>query len=512
MKVVKAEEMQEIDRITIEEYGFPGEVLMGLAGKAVFDSIVSEYPSSKNVIVFCGPGNNGGDGFVVAYLLKKFGIKTTVHLIGKREKVSKTSFIYLNLCEKSKIKIINSETEFPDHSHLNNYDIIIDSIFGTGFKGAVKGKGKEVIASINKSQTKTVSIDMPSGLSSDGEVPQSEPVRADTTITIGLPKISLYTYPGMEFAGNVLTVDIGFPQELTESEKLTVDLVDESYLNVITPQKESFDVNKSDRGHLLVIGGFDGMEGAIIMTARAALKTGIGYISLLTTEKARSIIAGKIPEMMTMGLKDRSDSVEKNNLANELKEIFSGKKYNAIVIGPGMGRDLLAKELFLQIVNNAKSYGTRRVLIDGDGLFHLAEYCKKNTLPGGIEWVITPHLMEAARILEKDVPYVKENRLLRARECAVKTGAVTLLKGPGTVVTDSKRTLINTSGNPALATAGSGDVLSGIIGSLLLKDVSLLDCAGLGAYIHGRSADRFVVRNTRIAMKATDIIDYIELV
>jgi len=305
----------------------------------------------------------------------------------------------------------------------------------------------------------------------------------------------------MEFTGKLITADIGFPSNLTNSEDLKIELIDCQYIqnNFITELKP--DTHKAERGHMLLVGGFDCMEGAIMLTARASLETGTGLITLLTTEKARQIIAGKIPEMMTSEI-----SLNKE----KLDEFFSDPKYRVMVIGPGMGRDSRAKAVFSNIIENIYHYGIKRVLIDGDGLFHLAEYLQSKKLDNRTEFIITPHFMEASRLLNRSVDDIKKNRLESAKILSRETTAVTLLKGPASIVSDSINSFINTTGNPALATAGSGDVLSGIIGSLMLHDIPMTTTASIGAYIHGKSADMFCSKNKVNSMKSGDIIEYIK--
>jgi ADP-dependent NAD(P)H-hydrate dehydratase / NAD(P)H-hydrate epimerase len=509
MKAVTAREMQRIDSVTIGEYGVPGEVLMGLAGRAVFDRMRQLYPAHRNIAVFCGTGNNGGDGFVAAHLLHNTGVHVRVFCAGPEEKLSKSSHLYCTLCRKEGIEVTHSDSGTAAMIDLSRCDCVVDAIFGTGFRGPAEGITASLIEAINSWHGPVVSIDLPSGLPSDGEIPSGPVVRAAHTVTIGLPKISLVTFPGMEYAGSVSVADIGFPRILSESEDLLTDLVDEGFCAKRLRKTEPGDINKSQRGHLLLMGGFTGMEGAIIMTALAALKTGVGYISLITDEMARHAIAGSIPELMTAGLDLTLLQRDPDGFFKDLDGRLAARRHDTLVIGPGMGRSTAAADIFHHVIRFLPGYGITRVLVDGDGLYHLSGYLEKSALPGDIEFLLTPHLMEASRLLRIPVDEVRENRFSRSRQCAGKTGAVTLLKGPGTVISDGSRSLINTTGNPALATAGSGDILSGIIGALMLRDISVLEAAGIGAYLHGRAADRFVSDAEIRSMRATDLLDYL---
>ena len=514
MKVVNAEEMQKIDRITIEEIGMPAEVLMGYAGKAIADYIAGNSGSFNKTAVFCGTGNNGGDGFVTAYFLFNRGFDVDIYVAGDIEKLSGTSSLYFNICRKSNINISIIKDD-ADRIDFKQYDLIVDALLGTGFEGAPRGIIKDCITNINNSGVKVLSVDLPSGLSSDGVAPEGEAVKAAYTVTIGLPKLSLVTYPGKQYTGELHIADIGFPAALTDSSDLRVELLERDYVKANLNLIKDADSHKGDAGHILLAGGFDGMEGAIIMSAVSAFETGAGLVTLLTTNQARNIIAGQIPELITktlpsLDLQKTADEKTQANIKQDINNFFKdSRRYDALLIGPGMGRSESAFSIFSSIIDGLKESGIKKVLIDGDGLFYLAAYLQRKSLPKGISFILTPHFMEASRLLGKTVDDIKNNRLHYAMELAKKTSAVVVLKGPSTIITDGNNSLINTTGNPALGTAGSGDVLSGITGALLLKDMSMLNAAGIGVYIHGLAGD-IRVRECKVPLlKATDIIDYI---
>jgi NAD(P)H-hydrate epimerase len=532
MKVVYAEEMRRIDRYAIETMGIPGEVLMGFAGKAAAE-VVEEYAGEgSRIAVVCGCGNNGGDGFVIAYLLHNRGCITEIFLAGSEEKISPSSKIYYNVCVNSGIPLRTvTGDSVPGDIDFSGYDIIVDSMFGTGFTGSPRGAAGELIAMINRSGSAVISIDLPSGLPSDGGAPEGNVVHADCTVTMGLPKLSCVTYPGMQYTGELHVADIGFPAFLTESEDLKMELVDDDYVLSRLGLRRETDTHKGAAGHLLLVGGFDGMEGAIMLTAIAAFETGLGLGTLLTTGKARSVIAGKIPELITASFPAIDEASQEYSgilsdgiagtdekiirlqeaVRNSCERFFRGRgKFGAMVIGPGMGRSVLSAQVFTVLMGSLEAFGIGRVLVDGDGLYHLAEYLKGNTLPEGADFIITPHFLEASRFTGEPVESIKQNRPAAAMALARRTGAAVLLKGPATLVSDGEGLLINTTGNPSLATAGSGDVLSGIIASLMLRDLSLPEAGGIGAFLHGRAADLFVADNEGIEiMKSTDSIGYI---
>jgi NAD(P)H-hydrate epimerase len=252
------------------------------------------------------------------------------------------------------------------------------------------------------------------------------------------------------------------------------------------------------------VGGFEGLEGAIIMTALAAIETGVGLISLATTACARKIIAGKVPELMTRPIREGEER-------GMLERLLEERKYDGMVIGPGMGRTDFASQIFVNIMNLLPGSGIEKVLVDGDGLFHLALYLENNNLPGGIDFIITPHFGEAPRLLGAGVRDIKQNRVKAAEELAEKTGTVAVLKGPASIVSGKTCTFINTTGSPALATGGTGDVLSGITGAIMLRE-DAVTASSLGVYIHGAAADLYCSENSSSILKATDIIEYIRKV
>ncbi len=516
MKIVTAQQMQEIDRITINEMGIPGEALMYQAGRSVYDYIVSLFPEVKNIVIFSGTGNNGGDGFVTAYLLKNHGHSVELYLIGNHAELTSDAEIYYRVCINSGIRVRELTAFEKDYEIVfDKYDLIVDAMIGTGFKGAPRGIMPEIIKSINNSAATILSVDMPSGLPSDGIAPAGEVVKAHYTVTIGLPKISLATYPGKLYAGKVEVADIGFPSELLNSQEIKVETIDPDFIRENVEIKEDADTHKGRRGHLLLVGGFDGLEGAIIMSAMAALEVGTGLISLITTENSRNIIAGKIPELMTHPINlNYRDSVlnlnDYDNIEVQIENILDSAEFDAMIIGPGMGRSDKSFEIFDCIIKRLKDTSIEKVLIDGDGLFYLADYDREICRSDKIDYIITPHFKEASRILKKDVAEIKTDRLNSSIELARSLGAVAVLKGPATIVSHGDNSFINTSGNPSLATGGSGDVLSGIIGSLMLTHIPTPAAAVAGVFIHGLAADIYCRENRCTGIKATDIIGCIK--
>jgi NAD(P)H-hydrate epimerase len=498
IKAVTSGEMREIDRISIDEIGIPSSVLMNNAGRAVA-SYIQEHFKYRNIIIFCGSGNNGGDGFTAAYYMSNAGLAPVIYFSGKKKSLSETSKIFLNLCIKQNVAIHEIEDSNINIIKIPENALVVDAVLGTGSSDSPRGIPLEFIRLINKSSGTIVSVDIPSGLGTDGEYPPGEFIRADFTITIGLPKISLVTYPCKPFCGEIIIEDIGFPSTLTSNTDLKVSLINDYYFKTLNIFTAGSDTHKGERGHTLLIGGFDNMEGAVLLTASALFHTGCGLVTIGTSSESRMIIAGKIPEVMTFPLPDNPES-------HLIDEFFRTGKFSSMIIGPGLGRTSYSERIFKRIINLLNQNTFKRVLIDGDGLFHLAEYLKDYKLPDNVEFIITPHLLEASRILGKSVELIKRNRLESCKELANKTGCITVLKGPASIVSNGDISFVNTTGNAGLATAGSGDVLSGIIAAIMNMDISLIDAASAGVFIHGASADIFSNNTEPLTMCASDII------
>lgn len=517
MKAVTAAEMREIDRITINETGIPEIVLMCLAGRAVADRVLSMGAWIRKVAVFAGPGNNGGDGYVAAYFLHNAGKE--VHLIRVPAEVprSESSRLYQRLCQAVGIAELDLSGVTGSDDELGTYDCLVDALLGTGFSGPLRGETEFAVRLINDSDIPVVAVDIPSGLGADGEAPAGEAIIADETVTMGLPKISLVTYPGKEFAGRVTVADIGFPSALADADSLKTELVDEAFFTsrgipeIELSYRSDEDAHKGSRGTLLVLGGFDGMEGAALLSARAAFETGIGLGVLFTTESARSAVAGAVPELITASIASGGDGTALSDdvIDEALERARSGRRIDALVIGPGIGRTAFSARVFSRAVVRAAGWGVRKGLIDGDGLYHLSGLPAGNSLDKGIEWIVTPHFKEASRLAGMSVQEIANHRISAAETVARKYQCVALLKGPASIISDGKRNYVVTSGNQALATAGSGDVLSGIIGALLLRRLSAVDAAASGAWLHGTAADIHRGNDVHAVMKSTDILNRI---
>ncbi|HON15690.1 MAG TPA: NAD(P)H-hydrate dehydratase [Spirochaetota bacterium] len=495
MKVVTSDIMREIDRRAIEEFSIPAVVLMNNAGKSVADFIISRFKKST-VYIFCGTGNNGGDGFTAAFYLFNAGFNPVIYISGKKEKISSVSLIFLDICEKHKIPITYITEENFSSIEIKTNSLIIDALTGTGFNGRLTGVMSHLVNFINTSDSPIISVDIPSGIPSDGHTPEGDFVRSDYTITMGLPKISLVTYPCKNFCGELIVADIGFPAQLTSDREIKTSLIEKDFVKSSMSKYPDDDIHKGNKGISLIVGGFDGMEGAALLSATAMFRTGTGLVTIATSESARHNIAGKIPEVMTFAI---------NKEGSNIDNLFS-KGIDTLLIGPGLGRGDFSEKIFYEVMNSASICGVKNIIIDGDGLFFFASYIKNNGLSKDIDYIITPHFMEASRIMSIPVEEIRSNRYRFAIELAQKTGCITLLKGPASIVTDGEFTFINTSGNRALATAGSGDVLSGIIAALVNRVEEPLHAVCDAVFIHGLCASLWSEEFPKDSMSSSDII------
>ena len=514
MKVVTTEEMRNIDGMAIKKYGIPGQVLMERAGLAVAIKI-RELFDKKKVIVLCGNGNNGGDGIVTARNLYNWGWNVKVLLIAKKDKLSHDCLDQLTIARK-----IGVPVEF--RTALSDRDlhsaVIVDALLGTGINQPVKPPLSDMIALINKSDVRVVSVDIPSGISSDDGQIKGEAVLADYTVTFGLPKIGHLLHPGAEHTGHLFIEDIGFPGELLFSESLKTQTIEKKEASFLLPERSAYS-HKGDYGHVLIIAGSKGKTGAALMTAKACLRSGAGMITIGVPETLVDVFQERVTEEMVLPLPDNGHGIlSKEASANILD--FLNRKADVLAIGPGIssGPDIakLVKILLVSV--------TAPMVLDADAI---------NSISGHTElfarvkapFILTPHTGEMARLLKKEhakdkeitdadwkslIKTIESNRVAAAASFSTETGAYLVLKGVPTIVSEPDgKTFINTTGNPGMATAGAGDVLTGIIAAMLAQGLNPADASILGVYLHGLAGDMAASGKGIHSLIATDIIEKI---
>ncbi len=506
MKLVTSEEMRRIDKKAIEEIGITSVVLMENAGLKVADAIERKYGplKEKYVYIFAGSGNNGGDGMVVARHLFNQKVKAKIFLLAEKKNIEGDAATNLAITEKMGIPMreITSPAFMESlEKELAKADIVVDALLGTGAKGAPRGLMKKVIDLINKHSKNTVAVDIPTGVDADrGEV-RGEAIKAEYTVSLAYPKRGLYLYPGMDYAGEIEIADIGIPTGLEE------DKINSELLTLAGISKKLFfrkpSSHKGSFGHLLVVAGSPGMTGAASLTALSALRVGAGLVTLGVPEDLNPILETKLTEVMTLPLPQSKDKTLCREGFEKIKD-FS-QKCKAMAIGPGISSTKQTKELISTIIDQLDI----PLVIDADGINVLAgELCllKKYKAP----LIITPHPGEMSRLVGASVEEIQKDRIGFTMALARRIGAIVVLKGARTVIANKEgNSWVNLTGNPGMATGGSGDILTGIIGGLLTQKLSCLEAAKTGVYLHGYAADLAAQKKGEISLIASDILETI---
>ncbi len=487
MKLARAEQMRRIDLKTIEDIGIPGIILMENAGRGTVESITGFYGSvnKKKIAVFAGPGNNGGDGFVIARYLDQLGAKVVVFLLVDADKVKGDAAVHFRVIDNLGIPIryIISEDDCRE-LQFDCYDLIVDALFGTGLKRSVEGHFFYTIERINKSNSPVIAVDIPSGVDSDTGVICGTAVHADLTVTFGLAKPGHFICPGREKAGTVKVVDIAIPNQIIVEEHFSYELLDKKFADkLIAPR--ALNVHKGTYGHLLTIAGSTGKTGAAILSCLGALRSGAGLVSLCAPQCLNAIYESALHEAMTVTIKGNNEGAPIIDDLQTITKMLAGKQ--AVVVGPGIG----TAEKTAELVRHIYQHVDIPILCDADALNILA--MKENSLKKGVNAarIITPHPGEMARLIGESASFVQKNRLQVAHKFAVTNNVYLVLKGAGSIIADPDgKIAINPSGNPGMAAGGMGDVLSGIIGGLLVQGFSPWQACCLGTYTHGLAADR----------------------
>ncbi len=475
-KLYLASQVREMDRIAIEDLGIPGIALMRKAGFSIFKLIQKHY-SEHDMVIFCGAGNNAGDGYVIARLAMESGFKVTVYFVSDPEKLKGDALtVYQDY-----LKTGGHITAFVSQISLTN-SIIVDALLGTGINRDVSGEYASAISFINRSSNPVISVDIPSGLNADTGYVMGCAIKADYTVTfIGL-KQGLFTGSAADHCGEIMYDSLDVTDQVFQQLKHTSRLISQCFI-----PKRKRTAHKGDHGHVLVVGGDSGYSGAIRLAAEAALRVGAGLVSVATHPvHAQSINIGR-PELMCYGIEH----------ANECLPLLD--KATVIVLGPGLGQDQWGKDLFREIINTNKP-----IIVDADGLNLLAQTNLKQ-----LNWVLTPHPGEAARLLECATTDIARDRFSCVAKLQSQYGGVALLKGAGTLIKNNSEITLSTTGNPGMASGGMGDTLAGMIGGLVAQNMTLDVAARSAVYIHGKAADLSAQQEGEIGMLASDLLPYI---
>lgn len=486
--LVTAEEMRRIDRFTIEEIGIPGAVLMeraALAAQEAVEKYIQKHPDAgKTVLVMTGTGNNGGDGLALARLLSEAGFYAEVWVVGEETRASE------QWCQQRKI-LDHYPVDFCSKPGRNEYTIIVDALFGVGLSREISGIFESAVVIYNSLKGWKIALDVPSGVDSDtGRILGKNSVRADETVTFGFCKRGLALYPGCLAAGKVTTADIGIPGTAFGDETPGMFALDETPEKLL-PERCPWG-NKGTFGKVLLVAGSVGMAGAAVLAARAAYRAGAGMVRVITPAGNREIIQVSVPEALV-------------GTEEELASYFDWA--DVIAIGPGLGKSAAARQMLKAVLEDSFI----PLLIDGDGLNLLAESpdMRKTVAEQGAcgrSIVLTPHAGELARLSGKEIPEIKERVADCGRDLAMELQTVVAAKDARTFICKrGEPVCVNLSGNSGLATAGSGDVLAGIIAGFMAQGMSDYRAACVGAYIHGCAGDRAAAGRGEHACMAGDI-------
>jgi len=508
LKTVTPSQMREIDRKTIDDLGISSLVLMESAGLGLVDEIECRSEGERlRVTVICGPGNNGGDGMVAARHLADRGHEVVTFLAAARSAFSGDAKVQLRTLTRLEmdVTVLSSPSSYERaFRRAGDSDVIIDSLFGTGLGRVVEGQWAQCVRIINSCPGLVISADIPSGLDARTGHPLGECVTADVTVTFGLPKTGLVIFPGAQFAGEVVVADIGIPRSVIESMDLPGELLGPDPVQHVYENRWP-DTHKGSYGHLLLCCGSAGKLGAGILASRGALRAGAGLVTLAVPASAIHEVDVATPEVMTSPLPETAEGSFSRLGVNGLKKLIYER--DALAIGPGISTDPEVGELVREVL----TWEGFPAVVDADGL-NVLEGDLELLRPRGQSTVITPHPGEMSRLIGSSTRDVQSDRIGAALECAGRCGSVVVLKGAGTVVAHPEGTFyINTSGNPGMASGGTGDVLTGMIGALLARGCSPLDSATVAVYLHGAAADLAIEKVTEHALTATDIIDSLGL-
>jgi hydroxyethylthiazole kinase-like uncharacterized protein yjeF len=507
--VLSREQMKRADERAIRSYGIPGLVLMENAGAGIAQALASAYAplQGKTVLVVAGKGNNGGDGFVVARHLLSAGARVHILLV-----VPPTAYTGDALINYKIVKAFARDGGEPltigraspkALQALEAPDLIVDAIFGTGFSGKVGAPLRRVIEWINRQRVPVVAIDIPSGVDGSTGVVANIAVRAERTITMAAPKIGLLCSSGREHSGAVHVVDIGMPRAILDDRRHSTFLIGPEDVRRILPQR-SLHAHKYSVGKVFLLAGARGYTGAAVLSALGALKSGAGAVHLGVPEAVYPIIAKKVTEPVIVSL----PSTAGGSLALEARDRILERMAwaDVVVVGPGLSRHdevmRLLAELFRQ--------GHKRMLIDADGLFLLARLGLKTLRRNGCATILTPHAGEFAELSGLSAREIEANRVEASRSFARKHHVGLLLKGAPTATAMPDGTVVlNSSGNPGLATVGSGDVLSGLVAGLWAQGCAPLEAASSAAYLHGRAGDLAARKLGQRSLMAGDLIEFL---
>ena len=494
MKILTCEQTRILEKNQIER-GSSYFQLMNNAGVAVGKALIAQLGAEENhrVAVLCGKGNNGGDGFIASQYLKSQGIEVYALLVDGEPR-TEDSMRAMEQAHSNGVRIFRIwEYEQRVKDIIASSDYVIDAIYGIGFKGALNDRIKTIADTVNNSRSKVLCVDIPSGVNCDNGTVVNTAFKGDVTVSFSTLKPCHVLYPSMNYCGKTTVAQVGINKGVIFDSAFLTETISGSKLSQLMPKKE-VSANKGSVGILTCIGGSYGMAGACMMCMNGALRSGIGLIKGVVPNDIYPIVSGSIPQAVYLPYSN-----------SDVREILdkSMEKTNAIVMGCGMGNHQRTMEMTRYVLTNSSV----PVVLDADALNVIAletDMLNKANVP----LIVTPHPGEMARLLNTSVDTVQNNRIMITAEFAKKYGIITVLKGAYTVVANANgKVLINPTGNKGMAKAGSGDVLTGIIGSFIAQGMTPYNATLSGVYCHGYAGDLAEKRLGHISMNAMDIID-----
>ncbi|HSB77584.1 MAG TPA: NAD(P)H-hydrate dehydratase [Candidatus Methylomirabilis sp.] len=505
LKVVTAKEMRELDRRATAEYGIPSLLLMENAGAETAREMRAAFPSlsTQRVAVLCGRGNNGGDGFVVARHLLGRGTPVETFLLARREEVRGDARVNLEILEK----LGAAPTEITATSGLGalkerivSADMVVDALLGTGTRGPVDGLLAEAIQSVNRAGRPVVAVDIPSGLMADFPETAGPVIRASLTVTFALPKRCLVLYPAAGSVGSLRVADIGIPRQLCRDPKLRLGLLEAADAAVAFPPRDPAS-HKGTFGHVLVIAGSVGKTGAASLCALAAQRAGAGLVTLAVPESLNDILEVKLTEVMTVPLPETEARTVASDALKPVLALAEGK--SAVAIGPGLTTHPSTRQLVCDLLTTLRL----PLVVDADGINALEGRAELLARAAG-PVILTPHPGELSRLLGLERAEVLARRLALAPQVAADQHVTLVLKMARSLIAGPEGEIaIVPTGNPGMATGGTGDVLTGLIAGLLARGVPSGPAAQAGAYVHGLAGDIAAARLGQEAMLAGDLLD-----
>lgn len=495
-----AEQTRLLDSYAIDTLGIPALLLMERAGRVCFEHLGNYWPQAKQITVLAGCGNNAGDGYVIAALAHIAGMQVMVLQVGQCSQLRGAAALCYQRAKALGVSIIEVLTtdELADYqSLLLESDVLIDALLGLGIQGEVRALYAALISRANKVETPVMAVDIPSGLCPDTGQVLGVALKADITVTFIAVKQGLLTGSGPDYTGRLVFNDLQMPASVYQQVSPVTQRLDLTTLRPRLPTRLST-AHKGNFGHVLVMGGDRGMAGAVLMAATAVAQVGAGLVSIATLREHCGAVIARQPELMCHAISDRSD-----DFAHAEESVLALiEKATTLVVGPGLGQSAWSIMLLRGALEAKKP-----TVIDADALNLLSQMPELQTHP---LCIITPHPKEASRLLRCTLSSIQQDRFMAARELAQRFHAVAVLKGAGTLISDGEMLSLASVGGPLMASAGMGDILSGVIGGLLAQGLAPYEAAQLGVVLHGTAADRLALQRGQRGVMAMELLPVIQ--